>query len=272
TVLSGTGQKVLSFTVGGLGTQTRIHVVINSSVQGTIVRDFTFIPTTIRLLWEANTTVPPFYRGKALYSAGSSFKVLALPQVVVNGATVSPSALSYQWEVDGTPVVDQSGKGRTTLEVQGSQLHADEEVSVAVYLNSSHVGDADLTIPAVDPGLIMYVKDPLRGILFDQALPSSISLTGQEVTLQAEPYYFSSDSAKSGLLSYNWTLNGSSTTGPDSASGVLTLRQAGSGGGSASLEVQLQNMDSSKIVQAAQTALQIFFGGQTSTSDSSFGL
>ncbi|HVZ76017.1 MAG TPA: hypothetical protein VG934_01960 [Candidatus Paceibacterota bacterium] len=272
TVSSGIGQKVFSFTAGSLGMPTRVHVVINSSVQGTIARDFTFIPTTINLLWEADTTVPPFYRGKALYSAGSSFKVLALPQVVVSGATVSPSALSYQWSVNDTPVVDQSGKGRTVLQVDGNQLHTDEEISVAVYLNSSHIGDADITIPAVDPNLVLYVKDPLRGVLFDQALPSSVSLTGQEITLQAEPYYFSNDSKESGSLSYAWTLNGSSTSGPDSANGTLTLRQAGAGEGAASLGVQLQNMDSSRIVQAAQAALQIFFGGQTTSSGPTFGI
>ncbi len=95
------------------------------------------------------------------------------------------------------------------------------------------MGGASLTIPATDPEIGMYVKDPLRGVLYDQALPSSVSLAGQEVTLRAVPYYFANESISNGSVSYVWALNGNTVTGPNSAQGELTLRQTQGGQGSA---------------------------------------
>ncbi|HVU80119.1 MAG TPA: hypothetical protein VHD37_02020 [Candidatus Paceibacterota bacterium] len=272
TVLTGVGERRFTFTAGPLGSITRIHVIIDSASNGVSERDFTVSPSVVHLLWEADTAVPPLYRGKALYTAGSTFRVMALPQVVANGATVSYNNLSFQWKLNGDAVVGQSGKGRSSASFQGSQLRAGETVSVDVYLNSFLVGRASISVPAIDPELLIYQKDPLRGVLYDQALPPSVSLLDQEVTLQAAPYYFSKDSVSSGAAAYAWTINGAATTGPDSARGILTLRQAGSGAGQALLGVSLQNNDPSKFVQAAQAALRIVFNAQGNADASSFGL
>jgi hypothetical protein len=272
TVLTGIGERRFTFRAGPLGSLTRIHVIIDSASNGVSERDFTISPSVVHLLWEADTSVPPLYQGKALYTAGSTFRVMALPQVVANGATVSYNNLSFQWKLNGDAVVGQSGKGRSSASFQGSQLRAGETVSVDVYLNSFLVGRASISVPAVDPELLIYQKDPLRGVLYDQALPPSVSLLDQEVTLQAAPYYFSKDSVSSGAAAYAWTINGAATTGPDSARGILTLRQAGSGAGEALLGVSLQNNDPSKFVQTAQAALRIVFNSQGSAGASSFGL
>ena len=107
-------------------------------------------------------------------------------------------------------------------------------------------------------------------MLYGQAVPSGIALGSKELTLQAVPYFFSTDSVASGAATYAWTLNGTPTSGPDSARGLLTLRQTGSGVGSAMLGVKLQNNDPSKFVQSASTALRIVFGEQTGNTLSSF--
>lgn len=272
TVLSGTGARTFTFSAAGLGKVTHIHVTIQSSTNGTSERDFTFVPSVVHLLWEADTSVPPLYPGKALYSAGSTIKVTALPQVVANGATVSYNNLSFQWKVNGNPVVGQSGKGFSSMTFTGSQLRAAETVSVDVYLGATAAGSASITIPATDPQLLLYIQDPLRGVLYDQALPSTISLLNTEVTLKAQPYYFANESLQSGAASYAWTLGGAAVTGPDSARGLLTLRQAGDGGGEGRLGVELQNTDTTKLVQAARAALRILFNSNSGSASSSFGL
>ncbi|HVV38789.1 MAG TPA: hypothetical protein VHD31_00490 [Candidatus Paceibacterota bacterium] len=272
TVLSGVGQKTFSFTTGDLGVTTRVHVVINSSIQGTITNDFVFTPTRTALFWEADTSVPPLYRGKALYTAGSSIKVVAFPQVVLSGGTVTANNLSFQWKLNGDPVTVASGKGHNTFTFQGSQLRSGEQVDVDIYFGSSLVGQASVFIPAVNPGVLFYNKDPLRGVLYDQAFPSTITLVGKEITLLAAPYYFANESLRGGTASFAWTLNGDSTSGPNSDSGILTLRQAGNGAGQADVSVEVQNTDPKKFVQDAQAALRIMFGGQTDTALSAFGL
>jgi hypothetical protein len=273
TVLTGVGERRFTFTAGPLGSITRIHVTVDSSTNGVSERDFTIAPSVVHLLWEADTSTPPLYRGKALYSAGATFRVIALPQVVSGGATVSYNNLSFQWKLNDDPVVAQSGMGRSSASFQGSQLKAGEVVNVDVYLNSFLVGRASISVPATDAELFIYQKDPLRGVLYDQALPANVSLIDPEVTLQAQPYYFSKDSVSGGAAAYAWTLNGAPTSGPDSARGLLTLRQAGSGEGDAVLGVSFQNNDPSKFVQTARTAVRLFFNTQGASAGSpSFGI
>jgi len=102
-------------------------------------------------------------------------------------------------------------------------------------------------------------------VLYGRALGTTGSFTmpGSEITVRAEPYFFSLESETKGQLQYRWTLNGSDTSGPNSAAGELTLRQSGSGQGTASLSVSLQNLDSSKLLQGAQLYVQVLFGGAT---------
>ena len=268
--LTGVGQRDFSFTTGALGTQTRIHVVINSVTQGTLSQDWVFIPSSINLVWEADTSVPPLYRGKALYSGGSNLKVVAFPSIVINGKALPSSSLSFQWTVNDNPLPQRSGLGQSALSFTGDQLQHQEVVGVTVYYGASKVGYGEVVIPTTNPQILTYSKDPLRGLLLDNALPTNLSLSAKEFTIQAVPYYFANQSLRSGAATFAWTLNNEDTTGPNAAKGQLTLRQSGNGAGSAVIGVTVQNTDSSMLVQAAEAALQIVFG--QSSGSSLFGL
>lgn len=272
TALSGLGERKFDFTMGPLGTQASLHIIINSPSKGIITKDFTFLPSLVNMMWEAGTTVPPWYRGKALYSAGSPLTVIAFPQVVLHGATVSANNLTFNWKRNNTPLPQSSGKGRSSITIAGNQLFSGETLSVDVTANGTTLARGEITVPASAPQLVLYQKDPLRGVLYDTALIKSVTLADKEITLQAEPYFFAKESLADGSLSYAWTLNGNTIAGPDTSRGILTLRQSGSGAGSAALGVQMQNTDPSKFVQSAATALQILFGGQTANNSSFFGI
>jgi hypothetical protein len=267
---SGPGLNSFDFTAGPLGSKTAVKVTINSSTQGTITKTFTIAPSNVAMLWEANTSVPSWFKGKALYSAGSSITVTALPQVVSGGKTLSSSALSFQWMVNGTPVPSSSGLGFNHITFKGSQLLSSETASVDVLSGGAVVARGSITVPAAKPQALLYVHDPLRGTLYDNALLNSISLTATEFTAEAVPFYFDKASIKSGSVPFAWKLNGDDAVGPQTAQGLLTLRQSGSGAGRAQLEVALQNNDSDKYVQSAQAALTILFGGASSGAFSSF--
>jgi hypothetical protein len=270
-VASGAGVRAVTFTTGPLGSQSQVHVRINSTTQGVITNDWVIIPSSINLIWEADTSAPPMYRGKPLYSGGSTVRVVAFPSIVVNGKNLSVNSLSFQWQLDGNPAPQQSGVGRNVLEFTGDQLQPQEDVGVTVYYGASKVGYGQVSIAAVTPSIVLYDKDPLRGLLLDSALGSAISLSAKELTMQAVPYNFANSSIANGGAAYAWTLNGETITGPNAQKGMLTLRQTGSGAGAARIGVQMQNNDSDKLVQAAQTVLNIVFG-QSSTGTSLFGL
>lgn len=270
-VKSGVGERTHTLVTGGLGSVTRVRVTVESASLGTMTREVVFAPAEVHLVWEANTSVPPLYRGKALYSLGSAVTVTAFPQVIVNGSTLSPNNLSFRWQRNGSAVAGQSGTGRNTLTFQGDQLKTGESVAVDVYFGDALVARSSLFIPAATPQIRLYQRDPLRGVLFDQALPNVVALTGRELTVQAVPYFFASESLSDGSLVYKWTLNNSSTSGPDAARGLLTLRQAGEGVGEARLGVSLQNTSTSKLLQGAGAVIRIVFGAQPS-GPSPFGL
>ncbi len=270
TVLSGPGEREMTFTVGSLGTQTRIQVVVDSPTEGRLTKSFTFNPAAVNLLWEADTSVPPLYRGKPLYSAGSKLTVFAFPAIYSGGSPVAAGRLSYQWFRDDEPVPEKSGLGRSSLSFDGDQLRTEEIIAVDAYLGQQRMARGEILIPATEPQLLLYYRDPLRGVLYDQALPAGVALGAKEFSIRAEPFFFSNTSLAGGSLAYAWTLNGNETVGPSSADGYLTLRQTGEGEGSAALEVALQNNDSDKFVQTARAALELIFGRQQESILSSF--
>lgn len=271
TVLSGVGERSYSFVTGNIGSVTTIKLTIQSKTDGTFTKTFVFRPSSINLVWEADTSAPPMFLGKPLYSAGSPLKVVAFPVVVINGARVSSQSLSFQWTRQDQALPAQSGLGRNTLSLNGDQLQAEENIMVKVYFGTSLVAEGAIAIPAKEPELRLYERNALRGVLYDSALPSGIALEDKEITVAAQPYYFSNPAVRAGALEYAWTLDGNEITGPDSARGILTLRQTGGGVGRSTLAATLQNNAEDQLVQAAETFVTILFGG-TSSGSSLFGL
>ncbi len=267
---TGVGERVYLFTTKGLGETTRVKVSIRSDTNGSFSKEFVFSPSLVNLIWEADTTVPPFYLGKSLYSAGSPLKIVAFPVVFSGKNQISPKALSYQWTRGEDPAPEASGLGRSSFSFLGDQLHTEEQVSVEVYYGAAKMARGDITIPAVDPKVLFYPHDALGGTHYERALPGAIQLNATELTLEAASYYFSNVSKKANQLSFAWTLNGESTTGPDAGRGFLTLRQAGAGVGSAAVGVTVQNNDPEAFIQQAVGNLQIIFGQQNSSIFSSF--
>jgi hypothetical protein len=268
--LRGIGERTFSFTTGALGTRTSIHISIQSDTNGSFVKDFVFSPSLVNLVWEADTTVPPFYRGKALYSAGSPLKIVAFPSIFFGGSQIAPQALSYQWSRNNEPVPEASGLGRSSYTLGGDQLELGESIGVDLSYGNTKVAHGEIVVPAANPQVLLYYRDALGGTRWGQALPATIQLNASEITVQAEPYYFSAASKKAGGLAYSWTLDGNDIHGPDSGRGILTLRQAGAGQGSAALAVSVDNQDTSAFIQSARAALQMIFGQQNSSVFSSF--
>lgn len=269
-VRQGVGESSFSFTTGALGSTVKIHLEIDSATHGVITHTFVFAPSLVNLVWEADTSVPPLFVGKPLYSAGSRVRVVALPIVPSGNTSVSPNNLSFQWSRNGEPAPAQSGLGKSIFTFDGDQLQTAENISVDVFWQGNKAGRGEISIPAAPAQVVLYVRDPLRGLLLDQAVQTSLGLGTKEVTVQAVPYFFSTQSIANSALTFAWTLNGADTTGPNAAQGILTLRQTGQGVGQATLGISAQNNDNAKFVQQASAAIQILFG--QNTSGSLFGL
>ena len=257
---TGVAKRTFLFTTGGVGSATHIQVTISTAGQSTITHDFYFAPSVIYLTWEADTSVPTFYKGKSLYTSGSPLKIVAIPFVVSGKMILAADKLSFQWSRGDTLVPDQSGVGKEVFSFTGDQLRPGEDIKLDVLFRGLKVGHAETTVPAASPQVLLYDRDPLRGEILEEALPSVFSLSVNEITLKAEPYLFSNKAVVAGKITYSWTLNNQDTTGPESARGLLTLRQKGQGAGSGIIGVTAQNTDDDAFVQTAKQALELTFG------------
>ena len=72
-VLSGKGETKYSFRMGGVGEETTIEIKIKLLSGASFSKSFTLNPASVNLVWEANSFVPPFYKGKALHPRQGGF-------------------------------------------------------------------------------------------------------------------------------------------------------------------------------------------------------
>lgn len=257
--LSGAAQRSFSFTTGALGKTTLVSVRIETG-GAVIEREFTFRPGFVRLTFEADTYTPPFFRGKALLSPGAGARVFAFTDIrSAGGGRIPESSLLFEWERNGTKFADRSGLGVSSFSFTGNQLSEGEEIAVNVLSSDgTRVGRGSLFVPAVDPLIRFYERDPLRGIVYENALTSA-AFAGEEITVVAEPYFFSGAARGSASLVYEWKLDGEPVA-PGNASGILTFRNERGGSGEALVAVSVQHKARTRLLQAAEAALPLLFG------------
>ena len=102
----------------------------------------------------------------------------------------------------------------------------------------------------------MYEEDPLLGPQYQKALTSPFTLSGNEVTITAEPYNFSNWDVVFGGQ-YMWTLNNKGITPHSNSRSVTLVRGQSDVSGTQSLVIKIKN--SFKIRQVAEKLLRISF-------------
>jgi len=255
TVLSGIGKTSYTFTVGGPDTTSYLTVEITPvGSMNTITKDIVITPSEIEVMWESvNGYVPPFYRGKSLPVSGGFIKAVAIP----NTSTIKSGSgsLTYTWKNSGETVTDASGYNKNYYKFKNSMFDKVNEVTVvASSISGNYAAEKTIEIPIYEPKIIFYKKSPIEGIFYNIALNKEavISETENEMTVVAEPYFFSlNDKIKD--LSYNWKINGSMITTPSKKS-ELTIRPEARGG-YATIEVTIENLN--EIFQKVSKELKL---------------
>jgi hypothetical protein len=203
-----TGALSIPVTLGAAGTETDVAVTADTD-SGQLSAQAAIIPTVIDLLWESDSYTPPFYRGRALPSVGTSIRIQAVPHFFKQGgATVSPQTLTYLWKLNGVTLGSSSGLGKSAAVIPIAPFSLTQ--TIEVYVTSSdglYAGRAAVTIPTVQPLLTLYEDHPLFGLLFGNAVPSQTTMTESEVAFAVVPYFASIASVNDPKLTYNWQVN-----------------------------------------------------------------
>ncbi len=236
-VRKGRGETSVSFRTGKLGTATKLTVKLSEGGES-VEKTITLLPASVLLVVESEGTVPPFYRGKALFTFHGATRIAAIPFFAnANGARVNPKTLSYKWKISDHVPEGTSGVGRDTFNFYAKVPFRPTEITVEVESpDGSAVAEGRITAEALAPQVVLYEDNPLYGTLWNKALASALVLKAPEIRVVAQPFFFNKSDA--GLLQYNWTLNSQKVGLPSENSVVFRKENAE---GSAGVRVEVTN-------------------------------
>lgn len=202
------GYGITEFTTKtkALGEKMVVSVTAFTPVGRRIDQEVALEAAEVDILWEAQTYVPPFYKGKALPTHASKIKVTALPRL--NTVVSDPKKYSYKWTINRTGVVGQ-GLGKNSTMIAAGKPKQKIVVGVEVAkLNESAKGQTTLDIETSEPRIDFYEDAPLLGVRTQSAIDFNSTIIGSEANIRAVPYYFSIDDYRNNKLRFEWLIDG----------------------------------------------------------------
>ncbi|MFA5840927.1 MAG: hypothetical protein WC847_01480 [Candidatus Paceibacterota bacterium] len=205
--LSGVGKKSLSLDAPGSGLETRVVVKI-SLPDGIIEKNILIRPSSMVLLWQAEDSyVPPFYKGKAMPSAESSVKIVAMPEAKSGSLLVNPKHMTYYWKQDYTNNVEGSGYGKNSFTFVNDYLDSSNNISVvASTTDEKYSSQANIDIATYQPKILFYKNNYNMGTLWENALYNGYKIYGDGI-IEASPYFISPGDIRVPLLNWTWSIN-----------------------------------------------------------------
>ncbi|MEK7538709.1 MAG: hypothetical protein AAB552_02615 [Patescibacteria group bacterium] len=259
-VTQGIGKKTFSFNNGASGKTTRVSVLIRTNGGEVVVKEFSFSPIGVTILWEADTYTPPFYKGKPLASAQSSIRAVAIPDTGNAKNILGAGNLVYVWKKNGNNVSEASGYAKNSFTFTAPKPYDEASVGVQVSpIDSNTVkSETRVNVPLSNPFVMFYEKHPLEGVRYDRPLGTKFALSGKEVTLRAEPYFFSNESGNKSTLSYQWSLNGKKTSNQGR---TITLKNDKGVKGDSTISIAIHGI--TQTFQSGSKSIMLHFGENT---------
>lgn len=229
----------LSFVAPALGARASVRALVTTPEGSLIEAALVIAPTELDLLYESDSYTPPFYRGRALPSAGSTLRLQALPRFKKpDGSFVPTSEIIFTWRKNGQVLGSLSGRGRATAVIPSPLLFSTDTILVeAETRDGAYAGSARASVSSADPVLRLYEDHPLYGLRFNRAFGTSTDTTARELTLAAIPFFASVGSPTDAALSYEWTVNGTPVETNEGTRNALTI--GGAEGGEARISLNL---------------------------------
>ena len=259
----GVGLVQFSTKVGALGQLTTVVVRVSTKNGLSLSKEIRIRPASVDLIWQADSSVPIFYKGKALPSTKNELTIFAVPHILVGGKRVDPSQLRYSWSLDFDTQPYLSGVGKSTLVTKIVDLIGQTDISVDVStLDNKSRAHGHISISPFNTRALIYELDPLTGVNLTQPILGTLTLSDQETTLYASDFFFPKSHKKKEGLFYQWSLNGKGAIANDKNPNTLTIRQEGANTGSARVSVSVSDPFDS-LIKAVQNFMVEF--GSTGT-------
>ncbi len=253
TVLKGTGKTKLNFILKK--DSTSISIKINTGDGRFVQKDFNIKPTSLDLIWEADTYTPPFFKGKPLYTRESLVYIYATPHIYNGTEEIPREKMIYRWSNNGDAIQNVSGYGKYFIQIKSSILGRDMEIEVeAEDPKTNQIAHGSVVLSPSDPVVYIYQKDPLLGIKTEKALNVMKVNDNLEKEIYSIPYFFSIQ--KPTDLEISWSING---LGVNDNQNVVNriFKKVGDTFGVSRIDVNFINR--SNIMQGAQSSITVDF-------------
>jgi hypothetical protein len=201
---------------------------------------------SVDILWQGEGYVPPFYKGRTLWSKQSQVTFLAVPQGLGNA-----SALNYRWSRNGTVLGNISGVGKNTLTFTDSVFSKPVTIQVEIInAGGDPRAEAAITMTPLTPRISIYENNPLYGMMFHRETPNIYLLEEEEVTFTGFPFFFNATRRDDTNLVYRW---GGGTSGSS-----ITYRSPEGGAGTAQVSLSVNHVKD--FIQTANRSFQVKYG------------
>ena len=256
---SGGGRTEASIRAGKLGEQTLIDVIAMDTDRNIAKATAKIAPSDIDILWDADSYVPPFYKGRALAGTNATIHAFASVRFLdVAGNTVPESSIIYTWSRNGNVLASVSGRGKSRATITGPALFGTDTISVeAETVDRSHIARANERIPASDTILNLYENHPLFGVLYHRAIVGDVNTPESEQKVTAVPFFAHIDSPGDESLIYEWRVNNQTIEARADEPQTLTIA-TNDYSGPASVELTL--MSAADYLMRATGTWQLVFG------------
>lgn len=237
-VLTGQGKTGYSFQAKGGGEISTLRVVVTTKDTGTSEQTVAVTPVDVDILWVAKTYVPPFYKGKAFPSAESLVRVVAIPHLPKS----SPENVVYTWKKYFSADASVSGLGKNSYTYRANFAGNATPISVIVSTPTKSLSkEMSVSVPVKNTKILFYEDRPLEGVHYENALGQNFTIMDNEVTLAAEPYFFSFPSKDQNNGKYEWTIDGRSVPVSAQRKSEFTLGKPAKGSGQADISLSISN-------------------------------
>ena len=231
-IQEGTNLTEISVDAGPLGSETRISADIVENGTARASSKMLIRPVEIDLLWESGSYVPPFFRGRALPSAGTTMRLLAIPRFVrTDGSFIDDREIIFTWRKNGYVVASVSGRGKSQVSLPAPALFGTDTITVETQTTDGEFrGQASIRVPSTEPLLVLYENHPLFGVQYNNALSTRSFVPEVETSFVAVPYFAQAESPNDGRLIYEWSVNGTRIQSDSERPSELTVNAENSSG------------------------------------------
>lgn len=208
----------------------------------------TVTPRYLDIIVEPQTHVPDFYAGRALPTPGSVVNLTAL----MDGTTENSSNLTYTWRINQKVLNSggQRGQYKTSFTMPlDSQVLISLEVAGA---SGAVIAKRSFFLPNSRPVVHFYEVSSLYGLLTQPI--ETLSLTGNSVTVRAEPFYLDSRVYNNPDVR-TWEINRRAAAGGSNPY-ELTVQKTGASGSSV---IDFRVQSTSQALQGDTAEFRIFY-------------